>query len=275
MSVFCKELKENFTTKQEMYSALKEKAQDIIAIKRGTEKRSDPVCLQMRGDATKAIGQEQVGIGSTVYAIINTTNYYDSHGDVHIDGIWNVSVKDQRNKLYYIINHELEIGKVISFPKDTEAYVQPATWTELGLDYTGKTEALIYKVLLTEATNKDALYAIAQRAPIQNSVRMQYIAMTLCIDDSSDDFKQEKANFDKYIDRIANKQDAIEAGYFWAITEAKIYKEGSAVLFGSNDATPVLYSDPAITSQESKQAHDPSADSQKAIELIRNYKFLN
>lgn len=271
--IFCKELKQEFQTKQLMYAELKTKSADIIALKRGTEKRTDPVCLQLKGGAVKAEGQEQIGVGSTIYAIINTTNYFDSHGDVHVDGIWDVSVKDQRNKLYYIINHELEIGKVISFPKDTEAYVQPLSWKEIGLEYTGNTQALVYKALLTEATNKDALYAIAHRAPIQNSVRMQYIAMTLCINDSDEDFAQEKANFDKYIDRIANKSDAIEAGYFWAITEAKIYKEGSAVLFGSNDATPVLYSDPANTSQ--KSANDPSVDSQKSLELIRNFKFLN
>ena len=273
MKIFCKELKKDFETKAEMYAELKSMAPEIIALKRGTEKRSDPVCLQLRSGAVKADGQEQIGIGSTIYAIINTTNYFDSHGDVHVDGIWDVSVKDQRNKLYYIINHELEIGKVISFPKDTEAYVQPLSWKEIGLDYTGNTQALVYKSLLTEATNKDALYAIAHRAPIQNSVRMQYIAMALCIDDSSEDFAQEKANFDKYIGRIANKEDAQEAGYFWAITEAKIYKEGSAVLFGSNDATPVLYSDPANTSQK-QTAFDP-LDNSQSLELIKNFTFLN
>jgi hypothetical protein len=270
MAVFCKELNQEFETKKEMFLALKKDAEKIIGLKKVAIKNSDPVCLQVRNTTTKAEGNEQVGIGSKVYAVINTTNWFDSHGDVHIDGIWDVSVKDQRNKLYYIINHELEIGKVIAFPKDNEAYVQSLKWSDLGLDYPGNTQALMFAPTLTEATNKDALYAIAQRAPIQNSVRMQYIGMTLCIDDSDDDFKQEKANFDKYIKVVANADDAREAGFFWAITEAKIYKEGSAVLFGSNEATPVLYADPGSTSQPKIEAIAP----QESRQVVKsNYYF--
>lgn len=271
MSVFCRELNQEFESKGAMFAALKAKAPELIGLKKAAIKNSDPICVQVKADGATKAATEQVGVGSTVYAVINTTNYFDSHGDVHIDGIWDVSVKDQRNKLYYIINHELEIGKVISFPKDTEAMVQSLKWADLGLDYTGSTQALIYKVLLTEATNKDALYAIAQRAPIQNSVRMQYIAITLCIDEDSDDFKQEKANFDKYIKVVANKEQAIEAGFFWAVTEAKIYKEGSAVLFGSNDATPVLYSDPANTSQQENKQENAPQESRQVVKS--NYYY--
>lgn len=126
-------------------------------------------------------------------------------------------------------------------------------WKQLGLDYSGETEALTFKVTLTESANKDALNAIIAKHDIQNSVRMGYVSMTLCIDDSSDDFKQEYANFYKYLPLIANKQSAIDAGYFWAIHEAKIIKEGSAVLFGSNEATPILYEDPADAGQKQEQ----------------------
>jgi hypothetical protein len=123
------------------------------------------------------------------------------------------------------------------------------------MDYQGTTQALMFKAKLTEATNKDAFNAIATKQDIQNSVRMGYISMTLCIDDKSPDFAQENANFYKYLPIIANKQDAIDQGYFWAISEAKIVKEGSAVLFGSNEATPILYSDPADAGQ--KQQPNP------------------
>lgn len=251
--IFCKELNQEFATKAEMFAALKLNAEKIIGLKKASIKESDPIGYVVKGDTTKADGNTEVGIGSTIYAVINTTNWLDSHGDVHLNGIWDNSIKDQKNKLYYIINHDLEIGSVIAYPKDVEAYVEPLQWGQLGLNYSGDTQALMFKVLLTESANKDALNAIIGQHAIQNSVRMGYVSMTLCIDDPSDDFKQEYANFYKYLPIIANKETAIEQGYFWAISEAKIVKEGSAVLFGSNESTPILYNDPADAGQKQEQ----------------------
>jgi hypothetical protein len=264
--IFCKELNKEFADKSEMFSALKINKEKIIGLKKASIKNSDPVSYVIKSTEVEKgapVEGEVVGIGSYVYAVINTTNYYDSCGDVHLDGIWDNSLKDQKGKLYYVINHELKLGSVIAYPNDVEASVQTLKWSELGLDYTGKTQALIYKAKLTEATNKDALSAIVTKQDIQNSVRMGYISMILCIDDSSEDYKQEKANFDKYLAIIANKQDAEDAGYFWAIAEAKIVKEGSAVLFGANDATPILYTDPADAGQKQKEQVSPEDSSPK------------
>lgn len=265
--IVCKELNKSFATKQEMFAELKANKEKIVGLKKATYKFSDPASfIYKKNDATKADNEpEAIGIGSFIYPVINTTNYLDSCGDVHLDGIWDVSVKDNKGKLYYIINHELEIGKVIAYPDDVEPSVVQMDWSELGLSYTGKTQALVFKVKLTEATNKDALGAIIAKAALQNSVRMQYIDMILCIDDASDDYKQEYENFYKYLAVIANKQDAMDAGYFWAIPQAKIVKEGSACLFGANDATPILYSDPANTSQ--KNDPDPSDDNEDDIDI--------
>jgi hypothetical protein len=259
--IICKELgNKEFATKREMFVELKANKDKIIGLKKASFKNSDYLSVHLKGKgANKSAGDEAIGIGSTIYAVINTTNFYDSHGDVHLDGIWDVSVKDNKGKLYYIINHELEIGKVIAYPQDVEASVQILDWQELGLPYTGSTQALIFKVLLTDASNQAALGAISRKAALQNSVRMAYITMILCVDDQSEDMTEEYANFHKYLPLIANKQDAIDAGYYWAIPQAKIVKEGSACLFGSNEATPILYADPANTSQK---LNDPSDDSQ-------------
>ena len=59
--------------------------------------------------------------------------------------------------------------------------------------------------------------------------------------------KEEKANWDKYIDQVVNRKDAEAQGYFWAVTEAKVI-EGSAVPLGSNYATPVI----SIAGEEAK-----------------------
>lgn len=269
MAVFCKELNKEFADKKARNIELKKNAAKIIGLKKATLKNSDPVFFRGKsGDAEKAEGDDvSVGIGSIIYPVINTTNFLDSHGDVHIDGIWNLSVKDQRNKLYYLIDHYLAIQNVIAYPDDVVASVKTLSWSDLGEEYVGETQALVFTVKLSEASNPAALAAIAAKKPIQNSVRMRYISVTLCMDDTGDDFKQEYANFYKYLAVIANKDDAIEAGYFWAVTEASIEKEGSAVLFGSNEATPILYSDPGSTSQENNK-NRPAESSQKSINII-------
>lgn len=274
--IFCKELNKDFATKTEMYAALKTEMNKIIGLKKAKFKNSDPVVLVVKtGEAKKANTEAAIGIGSTIYAIINTTNFYDSCGDVHLNGLWDLSIKDQVGKLYYIINHELEIGKVIAYPDKVKASVQNFKWKDLGISYDGETQALMFEVELTEATNKDALFAIMAKAPLQNSVRMGYVTMILCIDDDSEDMATEKANFDKYIKVVANKADAQEAGYFWAIEQAKIVKEGSACLFGANEATPILYSDPAGTNQKTKEEINPVDSSFDFAKEIKSIKFLN
>lgn len=251
--IFCKELNKEFATKQEMFTELKANKETIIGLKKAKFKNSDPISVYMcKDEAQKDANTEIIGIGSTVYAVINTTNFYDSCGDVHLDGIWDISIKDQAGKLYYIINHDLEIGKVIAYPNNVNASVVPLKWSDIGATYPGSMQALVFAVKLTEATNKDALNAIVQKAPLQNSVRMGYITLILCIDSNEPDDATEKSNFDKYIKVVANKQDAIDAGYFWAIEQAKIVKEGSACLFGANEQTPVLYSDPATAGQKNE-----------------------
>lgn len=275
--IFCKELNKEFPDKAAMFKALQENKEKIVAAKRAAIKDSDAVSFTMRVATAKAEGETPatLGVGSYVYPVINTTNWLDSHGDVHLDGIWDISVKDNKGKLYWIVNHELELGKVISYPDEVEAYVQEMDWVALGQPYAGTTQALIFKSLLTEASNKDAFNAIVGRKAIQNSVRMQYIEIILCIDDSSDDFKQEYANFYKYLAVIANKQDAMDAGYFWAVAQAKIVKEGSAVLFGSNSATPILDIEPKSEPEDSASTEDKTDPEKSSQTAKSNYYFVN
>jgi hypothetical protein len=66
---------------------------------------------------------------------------------------------------------------------------------------------------------------------------MRYIKLVTCIDD--DDYPVQKENWDKYIEMVANRDEAEADGYFWAILEAQVV-EGSAVVFASNCMTPTL-----------------------------------
>jgi hypothetical protein len=87
---------------------------------------------------------------------------------------------------------------------------------------------------------------------------MQYVTFVTCIDDKRPEYKVEKANWDKYYKMIANKADADMAGYFWAVLELKIRDEGSMVVKGSNDATPILQN--PSPEEETKQCNSCGAD---------------
>lgn len=275
--IFCKELKKEFPDKASMFSALKENKVAIIGLKKAATKLSDWVeiyCKQAIDAAKAEEANAEIKMGDFVFPVINTTNWFDSHGDVHLDGIWDVSAKDQNGKTYYIINHELELGKVIAYPQDVEILLRKMDWRDLGKDIDGQTQALIFKVKLTEKGNSDANKAIMDKVALQNSVRMRYVRIELCINDTSDYYKEEYANWIKVYDRVANKEELNEAGFCWAVSEAKIEKEGSAVLRGSNEVTPILQSiseeekvDPLKGSPENKNT-DPSADSQRVKKSI-------
>lgn len=275
--IFCKELKKEFETKAEMFAALKVNKEAIIGLKKAATKFTDWVETYVKtvvDEANKAEGGDvEIKMGDFVYPVINTTNWLDSHGDVHLDGIWDVSAKDQNGKTYYIINHELELGKVIAYPGEVEILLRKMPWRDLGKDIEGDTQALIFKVKLTEKGNSDANKAIMDKVPLENSIRMRYVRIELCINDTSDSYKEEYACWLKYYDRVANKAELNEAAFFWAVSEAKIEKEGSAVLRGSNPVTPILQNieeekSPLSSSSETKSSTDPSADSQALLKRI-------
>lgn len=259
----CKELNRAFADKKAMFKAIKAAKQELIAAKKATIKFTDPVFtnipIQKDGiifSTVKDFGTpKDVSYGDFVYPVINTINFLDSHKDVHLWGIWDKSAKEQNGKIYYIINHELALGKVISYPSNVEIRIKEMTWNELGSNYEGKTQALIFKAKLTERSNKDAYDAIKAGDEIQNSVRMQYVRLELAINSKEDYYKDELAAWTKYSPLVVNKE-ALEDGYFWAVHEAKIYMEGSAVLFGSNSVTPVF-------TEEPKHIIEPSADTQQ------------
>lgn len=247
MRFHCKELSKTFESKKELIKELVLRLDEVTELKKSAVKFSDPTPFQIIGksEVLKSLTPtEQITYGSIVYPVINTTNYLDSHSDVHLPGIWKKSIKEQKGKIYLIVNHDLEIGKIISQPKDVEAFTQVMEWKELGANFEGETEALIFKSKLSERSNVDGFNAYKFNDPVQHSIRMIYDKMYLCVDPEMDDDADMAAyneNWEKYITQVINADKAKEQGYFWAITEARIFKEGSMVIAGSNDVTPTLY----------------------------------
>lgn len=214
----------------------------IFHAKKSEKKEADSVCLMPlfvneKGDlVTKAeLPQQPVDYSRMKVApVINTTNWYDSHGDVHIPGLWKKSISDnKRNGFYLLDTHVRHFKNVIA--ESCAAATKTMSWKELGLEISGTTEALMFTGIIEKQRN-EYMFDQYEKGYVKNhSVGMRYIKMLTCIDD--DDYPVQKENWDKYIKEVANREEAEESGYFWAVLEAQIV-EGSAVLFGSNGITP-------------------------------------
>lgn len=257
-----------FKSLLDLHLALKANKKILTDAKKSIIKSADIVEFSVNSIAIKAIALD----ANYIYPVINTTNIYDSHGDVHINGIWNKSVSEQQGKIYYTSDHCLSVDDVIAFPQSVELLVNDIEWKSLGFDYNGTTQALIYKVAKDGIIHDKARVIVEKKLPVKNSVSMEYVNLVMCINSSDPSLIEEKANFDKYFPMVVNKQDVIDNGnYFWAVLEAKIHKEGSMVLEPSNIATPFLYDNGEPS--DDTPATEPSYDTQKQNKKI-NYLFI-
>lgn len=231
-----------FATKKELFAYLKQNKHIHIQAKKAELKRADSVgCFLLQvtdNEVTKAaIDPEVINLDSfNVSVAINSTNLMDSHSDVHIPGIWNKSLKEQKN-LYLLQEHKMEFKNIIS--DEVKAMVKNIPWSELGFKYPGNSQVLIFNAKILKDRNEYMAEQYAKGRVKNHSVGMRYVSLELAMNSESKFDREEKAVWDKYISQIANKEDAEAQGYFWAVLEAKII-EGSAVPLGSNFATPTI-----------------------------------
>jgi len=274
----CAVLNKEFETREDMFAALKANKKEILALKTATIKMSegvrsmDPNLILKKLNNEEVKGLEIAKRDGYVYPVINTTNIMDSHKDVHFDGIWTKSISEQQGKIYYPINHKLEIGSVIGYPKDVRIFTHNFSFKELGYNHEGNTQALMFEVKLNDYANKDALEVFKNQLPAENSVRMQYVKVRMGINSEEKAYTEEKGYYDQMIDSIANKEEVEKDGYFFGVSEAKILKEGSLVLIGSNSVTPVLYAnEPEKSTRENDDTiieSDEAASKQRQDELL-------
>jgi len=234
-----------YSTKEELFKDLRDNAEDIMSLKKAQiqkscEKGLSVTCKSL--DLLKFTDQlKGIKIDDNYwYIAVNTTRILDSHDDLHIDGIWNKTVKDQQYKNYLIADHDLEIDKVIVKKEYVEMLIAKIPFALLGKDYEGETQALIYKVPKDKIINRVAKEWLESGDDIEASVRMQYVSLFFALDSNDPVDAVAKKNYDDYIDTIANKKDFEYIPYFFGIKEAKNVKESSLVVFGSNSTTGVI-----------------------------------
>jgi len=234
----------DFANKNDLFAYLRQNKTLIKTQRKNATKYADAVdCHLFTIDneteaVTKAvIDPEAIKQDSfNVSVAINTTNLMDSHSDVHIPNIWNKSLKEQKN-LYLLQEHKMEFKSIIS--DKVKAIAKTMTWKELGYNYEGNTQALIFNASVSKDDNGYMADLYAKGKVRNHSVGMRYVSLDLAMNSDNPADKAEKKIWDKYINEIANKEEAEAQGYFWAVTEAKIV-EGSAVPLGSNFATPTI-----------------------------------
>jgi hypothetical protein len=201
-----------------------------------------------------------------VRSIINTTKLFDSHGDVHFDQLWNKSLKE--GSFYLVKQHEFNFEGIIS--DNVKAFTKQMAWHELGINYEGKTQALVFDSIIDKAESPLMFEKYRTGKVKQHSVGMQYVKIELAVND--DRYEKEFATWEKYFDEIANKEDVLESGYFWAVLEAKVI-EGSAVVKGSNWATPTTSIQQTKTEPvKATPKAEPVKATLKASELINFYQ---
>lgn len=155
------------------------------------------------------------------YLVVNSTNILDSHDDLHINGIWNTTVKDQQGKNYLVDTHSITIDTTIVKKEHIEMFVAKVTFASLGMAYSGSTQVLVYKFRKDKVIDQKAKEWLESGDAIQASVRMQYVSLKFALDSNAPEDKEVKKNYDDYIGSIANKDDFEYIPYFFVITEAK------------------------------------------------------
>jgi len=247
-----------FKTIEHAFEALMEHKERLISLKCSQVYKScEKSDLRILPFLTKSVFSEKAQRepwmkDGMLYPIINTTKYFDSHNDVHFDGLWKRSLQHNKGKLYYVEAHSLKIADIIAWPENVKSFTKEIPWSLVGKNFSGNTEALIYEIPEDKIGHQGALKVISEKREMQNSVRMQYVEIKLGLNSESKDWEEEKAYFDEKYPLIANKEDVDEYGYFWGVEEAKIFKEGSMVIAGSNDATSIIYTEEPAQGTSSK-----------------------
>ncbi len=258
--IVCKELDKTFSSKEDLFKALRESKKDIIGIKKsqilksvdkGVSITAKPLDSNKLSTTNKNISLDE----NYYYIAVNSTRILDSHKDLHIDGIWNKTIKEQQGKNYLVDTHIMSLNTTIARKENVEIMTAIVPFSLIGKSYSGETEVLIYKVAKDKIINPIAKEWLESGDAIEGSVKMRYTDIDLAMNSKAIEDEKELKNYNDYKDIIANKDDfEEEIYYFWVVKQAQNLHESSLVLMGSNEATGLL---------ENKNI-EPSTDTQKA-----------
>ena len=260
-----------FENTKERISWLIENKSTLIAQKKAVLKKADALSASNlifdKKDSVIKANEPIEGFENmssiNVTAAINTTNVIDSHMDLHVKGIWNKSVRENKNILH-LQEHKMDFDSIISDSKDLKVSVKELTWKELGFDFEGNTQALIFDSTVKRDRNEKMFKQYAKGYVKNHSVGMQYVKLELAVNEP--EFEKEFDFWNKYISLAINPEKAEEMGYFWVVQEAKVI-EGSAVPIGSNQLTPTMENNKTKPSADTSKDEPSELDTQIKVKL--------
>ncbi|WP_424493897.1 hypothetical protein [Salinimicrobium sp. GXAS 041] len=230
-----------FHEKKDLFNYLKSHKKELIAKKRSMPITADAVSFGFsRVKTTDTANKSNEAVTEDVdvlrvKVVANTANYLDSHMDVLIPGCWSKTIQERKHLIPHLHDHvhrlDAKIGEVV------DIYASSLSYSELGIDGSGTTESLIFVTDVMKEYNPKVFNQYKAGKVKQHSIGLQYMKIDLAIND--EDNEKEMEFWNKYYPQIINKEMADERGFFWVIQEIKLL-ENSAVLFGSNEATPTL-----------------------------------
>lgn len=245
------------------------KAQIYKSIDKGLAVCVNQEYIKKQADAFKSLNLDD----DYYYFVVNSSRYLDTHNDLHIEGNWDKSAKEQKGKCFFIFDHTLKRDEIIAMKEDIEMFTAIIPFKAIGKDYEGDTYCLIYKIRKDKIINKQAKEWLDLGYSFECSVRMQYMDIELATNPEFD--KDEKPNefYNKYHPTIANKEDFEVIPYFWVIKQAKNVLESSWVMFGSNGATGLIQENKSEADLITSDKNEPSTDTQEAQKLLSLIKF--
>ena len=257
----------------------------VLAEKMNTLQKSEPFSFCVKSidvveDTNKSTSSTSKDIDKIdLEIVVNSTNFIDSHSDVHLKGTFKKSARE--NKTFYLLNnHQMNFENIIADSKNDnlKAEIKEIKASDLGFRSDKMVECLVFKATLSKERNPFMFEQYQKGYVLQHSVGMRYIKVDLAVNSEDEMWKDEKKTWDKYIDEVLNKDVAEHKGYFWAVQEAK-FIEGSAVPLGSNIYTPTIQieskNEPIIEVTQTEIKKEPSSDDTQQRNSFSINQFLN
>lgn len=267
-------LNKKFASLKELHHFLKDNNEQIISEKKSTVFKSIDkgagVSFVDFDNNTEAVTEKARSYGfktENIYPVINSTQWLDSHFDVHLKGCYKKTVKEKQGKVYLIDTHLKGLGNILADKSDITLLVKDIDWNLLGKNIEGSTECLVFEIPKLKV-RPDALQFMSKTPDLENSFAMRYINTAVAIKSNDPAFREENELFDEYIQNIVNPEMANKYGFFYAVKELAIMGEGSIcpVIGGSNSATRIIdISEPSNHSESNK--NEPSKDTQTSKKI--------
>lgn len=161
----------------------------------------------------------------TVDLIANTYYWFDTYGDVLLSGCCAKSIQERGpkssmpGKIKHLSNHDLKKGVGRS------DMLEETTINGM--------EVLHANSWMSETTDgEETLIKYNEGLIDQHSIGFNYLTLTY--------LEPESEAWDELLAKLINPEDAIAAGFMWAVPEIKLFEYSSLDGFGANRLTPFL-----------------------------------